>query len=410
MLRLPHCDSVDWLARLQLVTRPPWEIGDDEIVDRGLSIEERELLWEGLHQWGGPARPTDALARVLGFSSADRMHREMDPIRERLKAGEPLTKHDWERALVATEICFASNFYGAGNTWEIASGWDDERTLRVLRAIQGKLAGFRAPPRHRQRRSPQMPGEPRPGAASVEERRSVEACEHGWPMGALGGDLCPVCGFDGLDEPAWVENSPSDDICPCCGVQFGYDDMRRDASEREARHAELRGGWVSEGCRWWSSSRQAPPAWDPRSQLERAGHDVPNIIPAPASRPPTDRSKPTPPDRGVELDYEDTLAQLVALVGRDVTVTVRRVNESPPLANLVGTLQGGIAAPFPGGEREQVFFSMIDRSLSGFVLERESFVIGRLLDWQGSANGRSLDIQLGEAHITVDWSWRSSPP
>lgn len=114
-------------------------------------------------------------------------------------------------------------------------------------------------------------------------------------MGDLGGHLCPVCGFDGLYEPAWVENSPSEDICPCCGVQFGYDDMRPEAGEREARHAELRGRWMSEGCRWWSSSRQASPAWDPRAQLERAGHDVPDIIPARASKPPATRSKPTPP-------------------------------------------------------------------------------------------------------------------
>lgn len=54
---------------------------------------------------------------------------------------------------------------------------------------------------------------------------------------------------------------------------------------------------------------------------------------------------------------------------------------------------------------------MIDQAGSGFVLERGSFVIGRLLDWQGDPDGRSLDIQLGEAHITVsDRIWRSSPP
>jgi hypothetical protein len=78
---------------------------------------------------------------------------------------------------------------------------------------------------------------------------------------------------------------------------------------------------------------------------------------------------------------------------------------------LVGTLQGGRAAPFLCDEREQVFFSMIDQAGSGFVLERGSFVIGRLLDWQGDPDGRSLDIQLGEAHITVsDRIWRRSPP
>jgi hypothetical protein len=129
--------------------RPPWEIRPDELVDPGLSTEERELLWQGLHQWGGPTRPTDAVARVIGFSSVDVMHAEKRPIIDRLKEGQPLVKRDWERALVATEIVFASYFYGAAGDWEIVTGWDDDRTLRVLRGIQRKLGGFRAPPRHK---------------------------------------------------------------------------------------------------------------------------------------------------------------------------------------------------------------------------------------------------------------------
>ncbi len=136
--------------------RPPWEIGPDEVVDLRLSVEERELLWEGLHQWGGPTRPTDAVARVIGFSSINGMHAEKKPIQGLLKAGQPLTKRDWERALVATEIVFASNYYGAAGDWEIASGWDDARTLRVLRGIQRKLAGFRSPPHRRVPRN--LPG------------------------------------------------------------------------------------------------------------------------------------------------------------------------------------------------------------------------------------------------------------
>ena len=131
----------------ELLKRPPWEIGPEEVIDPRLSVEERELLWQGLLQWGGPTRPTDAIARVIGFSSVDGMFDEMKPIQEGLKGGRPLAKRDWERALVATEIVFASNYYGAAGDWEIVTGWDDERTLRVLRGIQRKLAGFRAPPR-----------------------------------------------------------------------------------------------------------------------------------------------------------------------------------------------------------------------------------------------------------------------
>jgi hypothetical protein len=131
------------------VKRPPWDIGPEEVVDLDISAEERELLRQGLHQWGGPARPTDAIAGVIGFPSMDAMHVAKRPIMERLRAGQPLTKRDWERALVAVEIVFASYCYGAAGDWEIVSGWDDDRTLRVLRRIQRKLGGFRAPPRRR---------------------------------------------------------------------------------------------------------------------------------------------------------------------------------------------------------------------------------------------------------------------
>jgi hypothetical protein len=126
--------------------QPPWQIEADEVIDPGLSAEERELLWHGLLHWGGPARPTDALARVIGFSSVDRLFAESKPLMESLKGGRPLRKRDWERVLVATEIGFSSSYYGAAGDWEIVTGWDDERTLRVLRGIQRKLAGFRAPP------------------------------------------------------------------------------------------------------------------------------------------------------------------------------------------------------------------------------------------------------------------------
>ncbi len=127
--------------------RPPWEIEPDEVVDLDLSAEERDLLWEGLHQWGGPTRATDAVARVIGFQTVDAMYVEKELIMEHLRAGQALTKRDLERALISIEIVFASSYYGAAGDWEIVTPWDDDRTLRVLRGIQRKLAGFRAAPR-----------------------------------------------------------------------------------------------------------------------------------------------------------------------------------------------------------------------------------------------------------------------
>lgn len=127
------------------------EVKLDEIVDVDLSDDERDLLWEGLHQWGGPTRPTDVVALVIGFADVETMFAEGQRIREALRDGSPLSKRDWQRALVATEIVWASSFYGAAGDWEIvAAGWDDQRTLGTLRRLQRRLAGLRAAPRSRE--------------------------------------------------------------------------------------------------------------------------------------------------------------------------------------------------------------------------------------------------------------------
>lgn len=80
--------------------------------------------------------------------------------------------------------------------------------------------------------------------------------------------LCPVCGYDRLDEPPWLDGAPSDAICPSCGTHFGYDDAAGgDASTRVAVHQTLRRAWISDGGRWFSVSRQPPAGWDPVGQL-----------------------------------------------------------------------------------------------------------------------------------------------
>jgi hypothetical protein len=123
------------------------ELRPDDLVAPDLTSDERELLWQGLHQWGGPTRPTDAVARVIGFENVDAMHGEGQRIREAIRAGDPLSRHDWRRALVATEIAVASEYYGAGSDWEIVTAFDDGRSLSLLRGVQRRLAGLRAPPR-----------------------------------------------------------------------------------------------------------------------------------------------------------------------------------------------------------------------------------------------------------------------
>lgn len=82
--------------------------------------------------------------------------------------------------------------------------------------------------------------------------------------------LCPVCGFDGLDDPPWLDDSPSDEICPSCGIQFGYDDAAGgDIGERRRVYDAWRARWLSAGCPWTSRGREPPPSWDPHEQLRR---------------------------------------------------------------------------------------------------------------------------------------------
>ena len=126
-----------------------WDIGPDDVVAVDLPDEQRELLIRGLREWGGPAYATDVLARAMGFISVEALYREGARVQAALREREAMSKRDWARALVATEICFASSYYGAGCDWAIVTGWSDEHTVSVLRDLQRNLAGLRAPPRHR---------------------------------------------------------------------------------------------------------------------------------------------------------------------------------------------------------------------------------------------------------------------
>jgi hypothetical protein len=65
----------------------------------------------------------------------------MERLAVALKARDPLSKEDWERALLATEIAFASSVRGSGTDWAMCTGLSDEITLTLLREAQRRL-GF----------------------------------------------------------------------------------------------------------------------------------------------------------------------------------------------------------------------------------------------------------------------------
>ena len=109
-------------------------------VDPGLSETERAILACGLVEWGGPASPTDALAHLLGFADKQALFDEGRAIAHALRSGEPITPVEWRRALMATEIVFASDLVGSGIDWSSTTGFTDEETIRALRSAQRKLA------------------------------------------------------------------------------------------------------------------------------------------------------------------------------------------------------------------------------------------------------------------------------
>jgi hypothetical protein len=107
-------------------------------VEERLTPEEKDVLIAGIVQWGGPARMTDEVATMIGFESASAFYADTQRLRRNVERGQ-LSSTDARRALVATEIVFASDVIGAGVEWETVTGLSDVETLRLLRGLQRKL-------------------------------------------------------------------------------------------------------------------------------------------------------------------------------------------------------------------------------------------------------------------------------
>jgi len=112
------------------------------------------MLDRGLVEWGGPARCTDAMAVAMGFADVQDLFAQADRIVSELDAGRPLSRWDWSRTLLATEIVFASNVMGSGIEWTDTTGLDDVRSIQVLRSLQRKLAATVVPIGPRVMRAP----------------------------------------------------------------------------------------------------------------------------------------------------------------------------------------------------------------------------------------------------------------
>jgi hypothetical protein len=102
-----------------------------------LSDDERQLLLTGLMEYGGPGAGATVLAPLVGAQGLDEFFELTDRLSASIRGGEPLSGLDWTRALVLTEICWASDVLGAAS--EFGSNMSDERALAALRSLQRKL-------------------------------------------------------------------------------------------------------------------------------------------------------------------------------------------------------------------------------------------------------------------------------
>jgi hypothetical protein len=85
-----------------------------DIVEIELTDSEWFMLNRGLSEWGGPARCTDPMAAAMGFGDVERMFAEMDRLYQVTKEHRAMSRCDWARTLLATEIVFASSVIGSG--------------------------------------------------------------------------------------------------------------------------------------------------------------------------------------------------------------------------------------------------------------------------------------------------------
>jgi hypothetical protein len=114
-------------------------VGINDALSVELTDDEVRVLCHGLLEWGGPARCTDRMAVAMGFEDVEDLWGQGERIRQALADRQPLSQRDWVRALLATEIVFASAVLGSGTDWEATSGLSDADTIRILRSAQRKI-------------------------------------------------------------------------------------------------------------------------------------------------------------------------------------------------------------------------------------------------------------------------------
>ena len=80
--------------------------------------------------------------------------------------------------------------------------------------------------------------------------------------------VCPVCGYNQLEEPVSSPSGDSFEICPCCFFEFGVDDVDIGFTYEQWREV-----WINQGMPWRSTSTIKPDNFNPGNQLKNISDD-----------------------------------------------------------------------------------------------------------------------------------------
>jgi hypothetical protein len=110
-----------------------------ELVTIDLTDAERRLMYLAINEYSGLAKyGKPLLAPLFGASTIDEFDATLHQLRSAVENSEPLSDLDWARALLLTEISWASDLLGAGTEFE--TNIDDDTALPLLRSLQYKIS------------------------------------------------------------------------------------------------------------------------------------------------------------------------------------------------------------------------------------------------------------------------------
>ncbi|OBK43305.1 hypothetical protein [Mycobacterium kubicae] len=113
-------------------------MSESEAIAFDLTDDERALMLHGLNQYFGSAeRAVPLLCPILGVIEYDEFDSLARRLYEAIRERAPLSDLDWARAVVLTEISWASDLVGAASAF--ATIVPDEVAIQLLRDIQREV-------------------------------------------------------------------------------------------------------------------------------------------------------------------------------------------------------------------------------------------------------------------------------